>query len=80
MTNQSYVFGWLLRQLEWEHTLAELHARARLAQEDEPVVCAPTPNTASDEIPVRARERRLRRGWSPVRGMSLRRPARRIPA
>jgi hypothetical protein len=81
MTNQSYVYGWLFRRLEWEHTLAELHVRARRAQV-EAAVSAPTPNAVSDERPTRAvPERRARtRTRSPIRGMSRRRTARKIPA
>ena len=33
MTNQSYVYGWLLQRLEWEDTLAGLQVRARLERE-----------------------------------------------
>ena len=81
MTNQSYVYGWLVRRLEWEESLAELHVRARLAQEAEAVESATTPNAASDETPAPPdRERRPRRTRSPIRGMSLRRSDRKIPA
>jgi len=81
MTNQSYVYGWLYRRLEWEHRLAELHARAQLAAGADAVRPARTSNATSDEAapPVRAGRRRPRRR-SPVRGMSRRWSTRKIPA
>jgi hypothetical protein len=78
--NEGYVCGWLYRRLDWEDTLAELHVRARLAREAEVTESVASPNGASDEPPARvARERRVpARRWSPIRGMSLRRSARKL--
>ncbi len=68
--NQSYAIGWLVRRIEWERALADLHAQAHIAHE---------PHDASDEATVRARpEPRAERIGSPIRGMSRRRTGRKI--
>jgi hypothetical protein len=79
MTNQSYVYGWLYRRIEWERTLADLHVRAQLAA-GAGTVLADDANPASDETPAPAAPPRRPRArtWSPIRGMSVRRAARRI--
>jgi hypothetical protein len=71
---QSYVFSWLAGRLEWERTLAALHARVEVAPEAAaiaPVAERPVPvETAVGELPRRKRARMLL--WSPIRGMSRR--------
>jgi hypothetical protein len=68
--NQSYAVGWIIERLDWECTLADLHVRARLAD-----------NRAT--APHRRRPRRSRRhapARSPVRGMSPSAHARKLRA
>jgi|KBSSwiStaDraftv2_1062776.scaffolds.fasta_scaffold8134170_1 hypothetical protein len=76
--NQTYVLGWLAQRLEWERTLADLHADAQLTG-----AAAPTPTDdparVEDVRPARTRHGNVRR-WSPTWGMSRRRPALKIRA
>src|SRR6476659_3414202 len=71
--NQTYVLGWLAQRLEWERTLADLHAHAHLAGA---AASTPTDDPARVEgvRPARMRDPKVRR-WSPAWGMSRRRPA-----
>ena len=63
---QTYVIGWLVRRLEWEDTLAELHARAAIARASDAAARVAVDAPAQGLRPCGAAEK-LR---SPVRGMS----------
>jgi hypothetical protein len=68
--SKSEVIGWLVGRVEWEQTLAELHAHAvtaRLPAEDLSLEPRPEAEPRPRGLRPRPRTRKLR---SPIRGMS----------